>query len=55
MNEDETLSEYNKKRIRSICQKIQIPLESVEADIIQYSSSVGVDMSRVQAQLKQGG
>lgn len=46
-NENETLSESNKRRIKSICEMARTLLASVETDLIQYSSSVGVDMSEV--------
>jgi len=54
-NENETLSESNKNRIQSICQKARALLQSIETDLIQYSSSVGIDMSGIQEYLKKGG
>lgn len=51
-NEEEALSISTKNRIQSISQLAQILLESVNADLMQYSSSVGVDMSGVQAAIQ---
>jgi hypothetical protein len=48
-NENEALSESNKRKIKSTCEKARALLESVETDLMQYSSSVGVDMSGVRA------
>lgn len=48
-NESEALSESIKHRIKSTCEMARALLVSVEADIMEYSSSVGVDMSRVRA------
>ncbi len=48
-NENEALSESNKCRIKSTYETAWVLLESVEADLMQYSSSIGVDMSRVHA------
>lgn len=46
-NENEILSESNKRRIKSTCEMARVLLASVETDLMQYSSSVGVDMSGV--------
>jgi hypothetical protein len=51
-NENEALSESNKHRIKSICEMARILHTSVETDLIQYSSSVGVDMSEVRAAIQ---
>ena len=51
-NEKEALSESNKRRIKSICEMARVLLASVEADLMRYSSSVGVDMSEVRAAIQ---
>lgn len=51
-NENEVLSESNKHRIKSICELALALKESVEADLILYSSSVGVYMSGVRAVIR---
>jgi uncharacterized protein YutE (UPF0331/DUF86 family) len=51
-NENEALSESNKHKIKSTCEKARALLESVEDDLMQYSSFVGVDMSRVRAAIQ---
>ncbi|HVY52945.1 MAG TPA: hypothetical protein VHA13_00310 [Gammaproteobacteria bacterium] len=51
-NENEALSESNKQRIKSTSDMARALLESVETDLIQYSSSVGVDMATVQASIQ---
>jgi hypothetical protein len=51
-NENEALFASTKNRIQSISQQAQMLLESVNADLMQYSSSVGLDMSGVQAAIQ---
>jgi hypothetical protein len=51
-NENEALSESNKRRIKSICEIARVLQVLVEADLMLYSSSVGVDMSGVRAAIQ---
>lgn len=51
-NENEALSESNKHKIKSICETARALRKSVEDDLMVYSSSVGVDMSRVRAAIQ---
>ena len=46
-NENEALSESNKRRIKSTCEMARVLLASVEVELMQYSLSVGLDMSGV--------
>ena len=51
-NEKEAQSEFNKNRIKTICETARMLPGSVESDLMQYSSSVGVDMSGVRAAIQ---
>lgn len=51
-NENESLSESNKRKIKSTCEKARALLDSVETDLMEYSSFVGVDMSEVRAAIQ---
>jgi hypothetical protein len=51
-NENEALSESNKLKIKSTCETARALLDSVETDLMRYSSSVGVDMSEVRTAIQ---
>ena len=51
-NESDAQSESNKHRIKTICETARALLGSVETDLMQYSSSIGVDMSEVQTAIQ---